>query len=475
MPTLSSRELTTQFPAPPTGDRLGAGDRTPGVPFWRIFSVHAVLDQEDRPLGEHRAPPDLEGAAPTQLKQCPYAGSRYKHNLPMNVSGLRQVAQHWDEIAAGLAFLHHCFRGSRPGLSLPQLWRLLVATAVLPPYLLHRARPERGPWRPEAFVAAIYKASLGVKYMLEQQLLPDLLAGRSVHRPADAEALSAVSESSGVLVGLEQVCAAPANMIADTLRALVHGAPDSGIRSALARIIGPVEPFRVFTRAACDLYATFLVFSTFGARAQISLEKQLGVSAPTTTSRESGPLVQGLSVEVSMSLTIGMRRICWPFARLDELRCVGMLKTFCEITSEEDAPYDAVAALRALSDPEDAARNKRNLARRLECELAPRIDNARAPGSLAAACELLASYFHLEKAVHARLAQIERELNDALERDRAPGGTPASAFAGYCAVSVWKTASEGLGVHVESDPESGTLRCGERLIRAGHPSDHARR
>ena len=125
--------------------------RPAGVSFWRMFSVHALLDEEGRPLGEHRAPPGLnEETAPTRLRQCRYAGSRYNHRLPMNASALRQTSRHWDDIAAGIVFLRCGFRDSQSELTLRSCggclrpWRYFLRTFCI------GAEPSLGPWVPEA-------------------------------------------------------------------------------------------------------------------------------------------------------------------------------------------------------------------------------------------------------------------------------------------------------------------------------------
>jgi hypothetical protein len=468
-----------------------AADRRPdGVPWRDLFSLHALLDAEGRPLGEHRAPRDLPGAAPTQRKRCHYAGSRWNHALPMNASALRQTSRHWDEVVAGIAWLQRASRGSSPGpspgLTLAQLWRLLATVAALPGYLLHRApAPER--WRPPGALAAIYKASLGVKFMLESHLVRELLAGRALDRPADDEALSALAEESGVLIGVEEVCAAPANMIRDALRAFIHGGePRAAAASPLAEVLGDWPPLLAFARAAHDLYAALLAFSTLSARTRLALEKAWGGRPPRGLPHDLPhdlphglphdlphglphglpPPAEGSPLEVRMSVTLGMRRVRGALAALDDARCAETLQALCRATSGEEGGGDPATALLAARGGDAAARSQERLARALEEELARACGGALAPGPAA----LLARQFQLDNAAAARVGRAQRLLNDALGRgpaDRSDG----PALADYCAVSPWSVATAFLGVPVSHEPGAAEVRCAGARVSAGAPVD----
>ena len=48
-----------------------------------------------RPLGEEIAPADARDGIEIEAARCEYEGSRFHHALPMNISSLRQFANHW--------------------------------------------------------------------------------------------------------------------------------------------------------------------------------------------------------------------------------------------------------------------------------------------------------------------------------------------------------------------------------------------
>src|SRR5271166_5166633 len=70
--------------------------------------VHEYLDVAGRPLGEGRAAAFRH--VQTEMQPCPYAGSRYHHSKPMNVSALRQIMPAWDQIIAMLSWLGRRYR-----------------------------------------------------------------------------------------------------------------------------------------------------------------------------------------------------------------------------------------------------------------------------------------------------------------------------------------------------------------------------
>jgi hypothetical protein len=64
----------------------------------RMVEERFHRDAEGRPIREGRTPPELLAEGEIEYRPCPYTGSRYLNERPMNVSALRQTSAHWDEI-----------------------------------------------------------------------------------------------------------------------------------------------------------------------------------------------------------------------------------------------------------------------------------------------------------------------------------------------------------------------------------------
>src|SRR5262245_17459113 len=92
----------------------------------RMIEEQFHRDDEDRPIREGRTPKQFVREGDIDYKTCPYSGSRLNHPSPMNVSALRQMGAHWDEITAALAWLrarYDAVVGVRPPGAL-DLWRV---------------------------------------------------------------------------------------------------------------------------------------------------------------------------------------------------------------------------------------------------------------------------------------------------------------------------------------------------------------
>lgn len=70
--------------------------------------VHEYLDVVGRPVGEGRSA--IGEQVETQLKSCPYPGSRHQHEQPMNFSALQSITPHWRDIVTLLAWLGQRYR-----------------------------------------------------------------------------------------------------------------------------------------------------------------------------------------------------------------------------------------------------------------------------------------------------------------------------------------------------------------------------
>lgn len=69
--------------------------------------VHEYLDTLGRPVGEGRAAAFQQ--VKTEMRTCPYAGSRFHHGKPMNVSALQQMPD-WPQVVAVLRWFSQRYR-----------------------------------------------------------------------------------------------------------------------------------------------------------------------------------------------------------------------------------------------------------------------------------------------------------------------------------------------------------------------------
>jgi hypothetical protein len=188
----------------------------------RMITEQFHRDVEDRPLREGRTPREHLRDGEIELRACPYAGSRHQHVKPMNVSALRQMGAHWDEVCDALAFLRSA-HDEALGVSQPQLmdvWRTSQLGSALPWFFLFRdgAIP--------AYAAALSKATLGMGIFAQRALLRTIVE-RWSPPPLTAETVLALAEDSGTLIGDTEVCSGGDKMLLRFFDVLV-GAPSPG-------------------------------------------------------------------------------------------------------------------------------------------------------------------------------------------------------------------------------------------------------
>ncbi len=211
-----------------------------------------MRDEEGRPLGEAKAPPERLRGVPLELRTCPYADSRKNHALPMNVSALKQAFAHWDGVLGGIELLRSLYTAevNLKQIRLIDVWRIGVLTSSIGDFAFLRAENPVGDLELPAPVAAVYKISLGIASTCVAMWAD---GSSRFDAPADADALYAYADANGQFIGSEQVCAGPLGMVKQTLRLVVDGTGARGDPSAAARVIGDSRRFLQFSRGVASL------------------------------------------------------------------------------------------------------------------------------------------------------------------------------------------------------------------------------
>jgi hypothetical protein len=234
LPAARSQEPRTWFDcetitAELTGRPLEMGYLELVVPIFRV--AHIAVDMESRQVGEANVFPDrLRLDIPTDWSTCPFPGSRYQNERPMNVTALKSMKKHWLQTMAVLlnireAYLHR-FPDARQGLTVGHLECLSTLVLALPAYLLMRSenKVDNGSLHP--VLSNMFRVTDGVRMTTHQMMIiPIAEATVSPDKLISSSEIYQYAERNYVFQSAHGVCAGPKAMIEEFLAVLVEGAP----------------------------------------------------------------------------------------------------------------------------------------------------------------------------------------------------------------------------------------------------------
>jgi hypothetical protein len=427
------------------------------VPVYRV--AHPALDADGRQVGENNvAPRTLFLDLPTVRRQCNYAGSRYQHERPMNMTAMKAMSRLWPDLLSLTEQLRKAVLARMPPrdpevLSAGELHTIAVCTLASVGYVMVRGVDPVPNGQLDNGLAAMFRLIDGVR------LVTNDLVRSAPEAPVNAQAIADYAERHAVYHGPHGVCAGPPALIDEYLRVLTgEAAAPIDVQPDVAARLGDlqaaidygllgqrVEAAARFLGASQGLLHERLraAFAGHGPRTQL----QERVEAPVDIAhypllRDDFPLGETFQREIDFSR--------WLFARLGEA-LPGLV---------ESASLDALTLL----DPAEQAASQRRLAELFAHGL-PADKRVPEPlcSQLAAAA---ASAFALERRC---LRIIEREqgtLNQRLRRQSQPitSADVAVFTRPRNGPPLAELLAEGLGLSSTSDAASTVLRCGESSL-----------
>ncbi|CAB3968427.1 hypothetical protein BCO9919_03242 [Burkholderia cenocepacia] len=351
--------------------------------YWRsmLGSMVAYRDSFFRPLGEEIAPADARDGIELEAARCEYEGSRFHHALPMNISSLRQFANHWHLVLPTISTLRdgYCrLRGHDGAVSMLDLWFISKLCQLLPAYLIRRREQPADPDAIPVVPSIIYRISLGMHRIVHISLIKRMASGGDPAAPCLAsDAYYLVAEAAGLLVGRNSVCAGPQTMVEQAYRAMIEPAPLAGAeasaaepgfyRYAAAFLKLEAEKYLFAVRAAQQLRALIVALDAVPGQARTHAFRDALARFEDWSTEHTSPLAHEIAREDLTMLLQGdeaeiARARQWPAgtvlrqmtAGLNQLvaaadrMCVATLGAhgpalLAEIDAMRDAPRDAGA------------------------------------------------------------------------------------------------------------------------------------
>lgn len=433
------------------------------IPVYRI--AHPAMDTDGRQVGENNVTPrPLFLDLPTQRRVCNFAGSRYQHDLPMNLTAMKHMAKRWPELLSlteqfRMALLARMPPRSPSSLSAGEVHFLAVCQLAAVGYVMVRGVDPVPNGQLDGGLAAMFRLIDGVR-LVTTEVLRTTAAAHGCDRPLDAQGIADYADRYAVYRGTHGVCAGPPALIDEYLRVVLGEAPAPiQAEPTIATRLGDLEAAidygllgqRVesvvrFLGASQGLLHERLRVAFEGHSPRSELQER--VEAPVDSEhypllRDDHPLVETFKLELEVSR--------WLFARAGEA-----------LPGKVDgASLDEVMTL----DPAAQAVSQRRLAEFFAHAL-PADKVLREPicSELAA---VAADVFALERRCLRALEREQGKLNERLQRPpgRALTGVDLAVYnRPRTGPPLHATLAEGLGVSVTSDAVSTVVRYEDRSL-----------
>ena len=264
------------------GDPLETGYLELVVPIFRV--AHMYLDSDGRQIGEANVfPPLMRMDLPTLWRTCPYSGSRYQPEKPMNVTALRIMRTHWRQMMAVVRRVSDAYKARFPavaerGWTVGDIERMTVCVLALPAYLLLRREGRVANGRLHPALSSAFRLTDGPRTLMHHILFS--AAGEPAQAgdtPMTGAEIHAYAERNYLFETGRAVCAGPPAMIDDFLAVILDGEDPKGgwpdrLDPEVAAALDEVEPAIDYGLTGLQAYcAVFPVFpASMAARSELA-------------------------------------------------------------------------------------------------------------------------------------------------------------------------------------------------------------
>lgn len=215
-----------------TGRSFEAANLEMVIPVFRI--AHIALDAEGRQVGEANVfPKQLRLDVASEWRVCPYSGSRYLSEKPMNVTALRSMGMHWPQMMKSLLHIRSAYLQRFPLNG--EVWTVLgleaLATLVLsvPTFQLMRANSGLKNGQLHPVLSNMFRVTDGLRMVMHQMIfVPVGEPTLPPDAPMTSTGIFEYSERNHAFTSEHGVCAGPRVMIEEFLNVLVNGVPADG-------------------------------------------------------------------------------------------------------------------------------------------------------------------------------------------------------------------------------------------------------